>query len=190
MISLIGGVFRGLTALEEKRVLVVGLDGSGKSTYVNQLKLQLGKPHAPRDRIKPTMGLNVFTFELDKKRFTVWDIAGGPNYRKVWHSYLEEAHALVFLLDGSAPERLEEARQALRTLLADERVAGKPVQFYVNKSVAVRDAGPAGLLLPGLQRHGPRRDARQPRAGLHRRPLQRGHGGLAAARLDLRDVIN
>jgi small GTP-binding protein len=135
MISLFGGVFRGLTALEEKRVLVVGLDGSGKSTYVNQLKLQLNKPHAPRERIKPTMGLNVFTFELDNKKFTVWDIAGGVNYRKVWHSYLEEADALVFMVDGSAEERLEEARQAVRTLLADERVAGKAVQFYVNKGV-------------------------------------------------------
>jgi small GTP-binding protein len=139
MISLLGGVFRGLTALEEKKVLLVGLDGSGKSTYVNQLKLQLNKPHAARECIKPTMGLNVFSFELEKKKFTVWDIAGGRNYRKVWHSYIEEADALVFVVDGAALERLEEVREALRALLADPRTAGKTLQCFLNKSVAASD---------------------------------------------------
>ena len=41
----------------------------------------------------------------------------------------------------------------VRAVLADERTAGKTVQFYLNKSVGPSYLGPRGLQLPALQRH-------------------------------------
>lgn len=40
----------------------------------------------------------------------LWDVGGQENLRTLWESYYQDAHALVFLIDSSDRERLEECK--------------------------------------------------------------------------------
>ena len=44
-----------------------------------------------------------------------------------------QSHGVIFVVDSTAPERLEEARQVLLGVLKEETVAGKPLLVIANK---------------------------------------------------------
>lgn len=83
----------------EAKILVVGLDNSGKSTLINHLKpkkaciLQLLRPNLPHDlqsasyEVVPTVGFTVETFSKNKLQFTAFDMSGQGRYRSLWESY-------------------------------------------------------------------------------------------------------
>lgn len=134
MYSLLKGVFYSMSQKEEKKTLLIGLDGSGKSTFVNKIKSQLDIIHSVRAKIKPTMGLNVFTYEKNNIKYTIWDIAGGKNYRQVWHSYIKDADFIIYMIDGSNHSRLEEDRSTIRSIIEDCNMKDKSILFYINKN--------------------------------------------------------
>lgn len=72
---------------------------------------------------------------LDKKKYILWDLAGSKNYRKVWHSYIEESDIILFFIDGSNQTNAEEVRTSIRDFLADLNIQGKKIVFYINKNV-------------------------------------------------------
>lgn len=66
----------------------------------------------------------------------LWDLAGSKNYRKVWHSYYEEANMIIFMLDGSAADKLQDTKEALEGALEDQNLKGKLCYFLINKNVS------------------------------------------------------
>ena len=44
-----------------------------------------------------------------------------------------QSHGIIFVVDASSPERLDEVRQILSGVLQDERVTGKPLLIFANK---------------------------------------------------------
>ena len=47
-------------------------------------------------------------------QFTLWDLGGQESLRKIWNRYISDCHAVVFLIDGTDPDRFEEAKHTLR----------------------------------------------------------------------------
>jgi len=68
--SLFAKVFDSWIGKTEVRILMLGLDGAGKSTIL--YKLKLGEVLST----VPTIGFNVETLEYNNISFTVWDIGG------------------------------------------------------------------------------------------------------------------
>lgn len=60
---------------QEPRILMLGLDGAGKTTIL--YKLKLGEVVATI----PTIGFNVETLQYKRLRFTVWDVGGQDKIR-------------------------------------------------------------------------------------------------------------
>ena len=62
--------------------------------------------------------------------------AGAAAVRPYWTKYVTtDTRALIWVLDGSDPVRLEEASSALRSLLATEaRLRGAPLLVLLNKT--------------------------------------------------------
>ena len=79
----------------EMRILMLGLDNSGKTSILYRLKL--GQPK----RTVPTIGFNVETLEYKNIAFTVWDVGGQEKLRALWHHYFASAQALIFVVDSS-----------------------------------------------------------------------------------------
>ncbi|XP_006873537.1 PREDICTED: ADP-ribosylation factor-like protein 10 [Chrysochloris asiatica] len=115
-----------LEELEQREVLVLGLDGSGKSTFLRVLS---GKP--PLDSHVPTWGFN--SVRLPTKDFEVdlLEIGGSQNLRFYWKEFVNEVDVLVFIVDSADRLRLQWARQELHKLL--DKDPDLPVVVVANK---------------------------------------------------------
>ena len=73
---------------------ILGLEGSGKTTFVNQL---MGESK----RTVPTIGLNVKSYQQGKVSMKMWDIGGQFQYRSYWSDYAKLCDVIVFIVDAS-----------------------------------------------------------------------------------------
>ncbi|KAE8627154.1 hypothetical protein XENTR_v10006885 [Xenopus tropicalis] len=122
---------------KQPRVVMMGLDYSGKSTILYKLKInQLVETF-------PTVGFNVEHIEMSKNvSVTVWDVGGQDKLRPNWKEYLEDTDVLIFVVDSSDPDRLPDATAELLSILNNENMAGVPFLILANKQ-DITDALPA-----------------------------------------------
>jgi len=125
-------------AREECRVIVVGLDGAGKTTIVHRLK------HGKLDdsEIIPTIGFNVECVEYNKMIFSLWDLGGSHDARSFWRFYYEGTQAIIFVVDSSDIERMDEAREDLHRMLIEHELWDAPLLVVANKQDEPRAAAP------------------------------------------------
>jgi len=120
-------VFGRLLGKEEKRIVMVGLDAAGKTTIL--YKLKLGQVVTTI----PTIGFNVEVVEYRNISFTVWDIGGQDRIRKLWRHYYAGTHGVIFVVDSSDRERVEDAREELFKMLSEEELREAAVLVLANK---------------------------------------------------------
>ena len=94
-------------------VMVVGIDGAGKSTILNHIK-----PPAQRrgGEQAPTIGCNFEELRYGNLALTVLDMAGGTKYRGMWGKYYAEADGFVFVVDSADALRMCVPGQASCTM--------------------------------------------------------------------------
>mmetsp|Transcript_31919 Transcript_31919/g.54985 ORF Transcript_31919/g.54985 Transcript_31919/m.54985 type:complete len:192 (-) Transcript_31919:40-615(-) len=120
-------LFSSLLGSKESRILMVGLDAAGKSTIL--FKLKLGEVIATM----PTIGFNVETVNYRNINFTIWDIGGQDKLRPLWRHYFHGSNAVIFVVDSSDRERLEEAREELYRVISDEELRDVTLLVLANK---------------------------------------------------------
>jgi hypothetical protein len=76
-------------------VVLVGLEGSGKTTLCNQLAL------GDAGETSPTVGLNVRVLSRNRVTFKVWDIGGQQKYRSEWPRYTQGCDVIIFVVDSN-----------------------------------------------------------------------------------------
>merc|ERR1712224_1044221 len=102
-------------------------DAAGKTTVL--YKLKLGEVVTTI----PTIGFNVETLEYKNIRFTVWDVGGQDKIRKLWRHYYQGTQGLIFVIDSSDRDRIEDAREELTKMLADEEMKDAVLLIFANK---------------------------------------------------------
>ncbi|KAL2094712.1 hypothetical protein ACEWY4_009431 [Coilia grayii] len=100
----------------EKQVLVLGLDGAGKSSVLQGLS---GEASAalPNHRCRPTRGFNFMRVSTPLCQLDFLEIGGGEDLRVYWADYLRKTHVLVYVVDSADRRRLPQARTELHRLL-------------------------------------------------------------------------
>ena len=63
----------------------------------------------------------------------VWDIGGQKAIRPYWKNYYDNTDGMVFVVDSSDEERLNECIEELNELLAEENLLKVPLLVYANK---------------------------------------------------------
>jgi len=111
----------------EMRILMVGLDASGKTSILYRLKL--GKPK----KTIPTIGFNVETLEYKNIAFTVWDVGGQEKLRALWRHYYQNTQAVIFVVDSSDRHRLQEAAEELHRLIKEDELQDALLLVFANK---------------------------------------------------------
>ncbi|XP_078375148.1 uncharacterized protein LOC144658578 isoform X2 [Oculina patagonica] len=131
MISLMANCFTWVKRRREpsKKVtlLMVGLDNAGKTSTVADLTGD------STDGITPTVGFLNSSFSLYRFNVTLFDVGGGARIRSIWKNYYAESFGIVFVVDASDTDRLEECKKALHETVMQPRVAGKPLLILGNK---------------------------------------------------------
>jgi ADP-ribosylation factor related protein 1 len=120
MFTLLNGFYEELTFVPERRVVLLGLQSSGKTALIECMKMhylrkpnhglfssvssRAGKPGLPTGKLKaltPTVGLNVARLPTGRENVLVWDLGGAEALRPIWERYVSEAEALIWVVDSS-----------------------------------------------------------------------------------------
>ncbi|KAI4992401.1 hypothetical protein ZWY2020_051818 [Hordeum vulgare] len=112
---------------KEMRILMVGLDNSGKTTIVLKINGE------DTSVISPTLGFNIKTIQYQKYSLNIWDVGGQKTIRSYWRNYFEQTDGLVWVVDSSDVRRLDDCRAELHNLLKEERLAGSSLLVFANK---------------------------------------------------------
>eukprot|EP00742_Colponemidia_sp_Colp-10_P011308 GILJ01012548.1.p1 GENE.GILJ01012548.1~~GILJ01012548.1.p1 ORF type:complete len:254 (-),score=22.25 GILJ01012548.1:44-763(-) len=122
------------------KILVVGLNGAGKSTFLRQLDILKGSlpANAAFDDIQPTSGFNIVNHAHKRWDFSFWEIGGNDKIRKYWDRYANDAHGIVLMVDGSSADSFSEAFVAFSHLLQSLKQSNPshslPLFLLVNKT--------------------------------------------------------
>uniref|UniRef100_A0AAY5KQT4 ADP-ribosylation factor 2b n=1 Tax=Esox lucius TaxID=8010 RepID=A0AAY5KQT4_ESOLU len=151
--NMFGSLFKGLFGKKEMRILMVGLDAAGKTTILYKLKL------GEIVTTIPTIGFNVETVEYKNISFTVWDVGGQDKIRPLWRHYFQNTQGkihrsqvtvgrlaravllsyvyllagLIFVVDSNDRERVNEAREELQRMLAEDELRDAVLLVFANK---------------------------------------------------------
>uniref|UniRef100_UPI00358FA2ED ADP-ribosylation factor-like protein 8A n=1 Tax=Myxine glutinosa TaxID=7769 RepID=UPI00358FA2ED len=119
---------RSLFWKEEMELTLVGLQSSGKTTFVNVI----ASGHFNEDMI-PTVGFNMRKISKGNVTIKLWDIGGQPRFRTMWERYCRGVNAIVYMVDASDQEKIEASRNELHNLLDKPQLHGIPVLVLGNK---------------------------------------------------------
>ena len=122
-----------LGLLPELRVLILGIDGAGKTTLWWNSRT---------DRSVPTVGFSVETTMFRNISTTAWDVSSDTAIRPLWRHYFEFTNALVWVVDCSDQSTYAEVKKAFEMVLED--LPGVPVVVLANK-VDLPHASPGTL---------------------------------------------
>ncbi|XP_019113787.2 ADP-ribosylation factor-like protein 13B isoform X8 [Larimichthys crocea] len=108
-------------------LVMVGLDNAGKTATVRGIQ-----GDNPED-VAPTVGFSKVDLKQGKFEVTIFDLGGGKRIRGIWKNYYSESHGVVFVVDSSDVQRIQETRETMAEVLQHPRIAGKPVLVLANK---------------------------------------------------------
>ncbi|KFY40102.1 hypothetical protein V495_05621 [Pseudogymnoascus sp. VKM F-4514 (FW-929)] len=112
---------------KEMRLLMLGLDAAGKTTILYKLKLNQDVTTIP------TVGFNVETVTYKNVKFNVWDVGGQDKIRPLWRHYYSGTQGLIFVIDSSDRERIDEAKQELHRIIGDREMKESLLLVFANK---------------------------------------------------------
>ncbi|XP_007524126.1 ADP-ribosylation factor-like protein 14 [Erinaceus europaeus] len=114
--------------VKQARILLLGLDSAGKSTLLYKLKF------ATDITTFPTIGFNVEMIEVKRNvSLTVWDVGGQEKMRALWRWYCENTDGLLYVVDSTDQQRLEDSRREFERILKNEHIKHLPVVLLANK---------------------------------------------------------
>ncbi len=115
------------------RILILGLDGAGKTTFLNKVK------DAKKDiAVEPTESYTENDVKFKGIKFNVWDVSGKASVRSLWSSYYKQGaiDAIIYVIDLADKDRLDESKKVLHAQMRDPVLAGKLLFVIGNKSDA------------------------------------------------------
>lgn len=125
---------------KEYRIVMLGLDAAGKTTVL--YKLKLGEVVTTI----PTIGFNVESVEYKNISFTVWDIGGQHKIRRLWRHYYSNNNGIIFVVDSTDVDRIEEARNELHSLLREDELRNTSILVYANKQDLPNALSPSEII--------------------------------------------
>ncbi|KAA8579997.1 hypothetical protein FQN60_005532, partial [Etheostoma spectabile] len=115
------------------RILILGLDGAGKTTIL--YRLQVGEVVTTI----PTIGFNVETVTYRNLKFQVWDLGGQTSIR----FYLADGgcankekpyvNAVIYVVDSSDRDRMGISKSELVAMLEEEELKKAILVVFANK---------------------------------------------------------
>ncbi|CAJ1348968.1 unnamed protein product [Effrenium voratum] len=103
-------VWQRMLGSKDMRILMLGLDAAGKTTILYRLKLA-----------------------YKNIKFTVWDIGGQDKIRALWRYYFQGTDGLIYVVDSSDRDRIQDAKEELQKILAEQEMEDAALLVLANK---------------------------------------------------------
>ncbi|KAI8356604.1 ADP-ribosylation factor-like protein 1 [Choanephora cucurbitarum] len=127
MCALFSSLFSKLWGEKEVRILILGLDGAGKTTIL--YRLQIGEVVSTI----PTIGFNVETVTYKNIKFQVWDLGGQTSIRPYWRCYYSNTDAIIYVVDSVDKDRMQTSREELHAMLEEDELKDAALLVFANK---------------------------------------------------------
>jgi ADP-ribosylation factor-like protein 5B len=124
---------------QDVKVIIVGLNNSGKTTTLYQL--HLGEVVSTQ----PTIGSNVEEIRRGKVRFQAWDLGGQESLRKTWSTYYTNTQAVILVVDSSERDRINVVKKELKLILVHEDLQKTVLLVCANKQDVKNAMTPAEI---------------------------------------------
>ncbi|KAM9143593.1 ADP-ribosylation factor-like protein 9 [Pangshura tecta] len=111
---------------QSKQILVLGLDGAGKTSVLHSLATN----HVKRSTA-PTEGINAVCINTEEATMEFLEIGGSESLRSYWKMYLPRVLVLIYVVDSADHERFPLAKQLLHQLIQNDSTL--PVVILANK---------------------------------------------------------
>ncbi|KDQ62373.1 hypothetical protein JAAARDRAFT_170697 [Jaapia argillacea MUCL 33604] len=121
--------FSGLFFSKHAEISVVGLQASGKTSFVNVIGSGQWS-----EEVVPTVAFNFRKVRKGNVTLKIWDVAGQPRYRSLWERYCSGVDAIIFVVDSHDTDKFETARFELQNLLSQPSLVGVPLLVLGNKN--------------------------------------------------------
>ncbi|KAG8504941.1 ADP-ribosylation factor-like protein 9, partial [Galemys pyrenaicus] len=111
---------------KDKQILVLGLDGAGKTSVLHSLAL-----NRVQHSVAPTQGFNEVCIHTEDSQMVFLEIGGSEPFRPYWEMYLSKGLLLIFVVDSADHNRLPEAKKHLHQLIGTNPIL--PLVVFANK---------------------------------------------------------
>ncbi|KAL4235773.1 E3 ubiquitin-protein ligase trim23 [Mactra antiquata] len=111
----------------EMRVVILGLDGAGKTSLLFKMK------NNEFITTIPTIGFNVETVEYKNVKLTIWDVGGQHKIRPLWKHYYFNTQAVIYVIDSHNHDRLKETQNALVKLVQEKELKDASLLIFATK---------------------------------------------------------
>jgi ADP-ribosylation factor-like protein 2 len=111
----------------ETRILMLGLDNSGKTTTLKRIVGENVR------EVAPTLGFNIKTVVHRGLTVNIWDVGGQKSLRPYWRNYFERTDAMIWVVDSTDILRMSDCRAELHDLLKEERLQSSSLLVFANK---------------------------------------------------------
>uniref|UniRef100_A0AC35TRX1 ADP-ribosylation factor-like protein 5B n=1 Tax=Rhabditophanes sp. KR3021 TaxID=114890 RepID=A0AC35TRX1_9BILA len=112
---------------KERKILIIGLDNSGKTTTLYQIST------GETVQTAPTIGSNVVEHSWKNINFIMWDVGGQESLRATWSTYYQDTEFLIVVIDSTDKVRLPIIKNQLYSMLTHEDLAHVAILVYANK---------------------------------------------------------
>ncbi|CAG2116721.1 unnamed protein product, partial [Medioppia subpectinata] len=112
-----------------KRLLMLGLDSSGKTSVAERISYWTNEPVLTL----PGRDFTVWHVKYKGHGFTLWDCSGSRKSRDLWRNHYTGTYGLVFVVDAGDRHRVSEAKRVLHSVCNDREMKDVVVLVLVNK---------------------------------------------------------
>ena len=110
------------------RILMLGLDFSGKTTILYQLKM------GEAVKTIKTIGFNVETIHYEMHNtYTIWDVGGEDKQRCLWKHYYQNTDGIIYVVDSNDLDKLEDNAKIIKNISSEEELKDCPILVLANK---------------------------------------------------------
>ncbi|MHA1971398.1 MAG: ADP-ribosylation factor-like protein [Candidatus Hodarchaeales archaeon] len=114
--------------MKDIKVLLYGLENSGKSTLIESFRRERYYPGTPFT----ALNITEFSFEEDHT-FTIIEVGGCIEVRNAVFEWLDHVQAIIFCIDGSDEDSYDEVVKEFNRIIEHPKSADKPLVILFNK---------------------------------------------------------
>ena len=120
----------------EFKLQIIGFENAGKTTILQKMKLG-GEEVDPEDstlvQTVPTIGVDLEEINVKNVNIKCWDLSGQVKLRDTWKYYYESINGIVFVIDSSNTDQLNDVRETLHQMMSETQESMTPILIFANK---------------------------------------------------------